>query len=183
VIRISTTPAILNHNVQKPIQDIVQKKADLDIKQVHSKVRVEGTLPKIRIDQSQCFDEAGLKTPLNLTYANSDYARQQMLQAIGRIAEQGDELSNVHKRYNAIATQAYQNAYGQFEFDWNIDYIPKSRPKIDLIEGQLDIKVEGGTVQNDTRINAPQINYTPGKVSFYLKQQNSITMEYEPDKK
>lgn len=150
----------------------------LDIQTTLPRVKVEGTVPRIRIDQSRCFAESGLKKPLALTAENAQYSASEMLKNIGRIVEQGNAMADVHKSPNAIADQAMYNAFGQFERDYNMVTMPTSRPDIQVIEGQLDIQVTKGAVQNNTQIRRTDLNYVRGAVNVYLKQRNQLDMRF-----
>lgn len=149
----------------------------LQISTTHPKVKVEGTLPKVQIDQSQCFSESGLMSPLELSRDNSGYALSKLIQGMGLVAEQGTEMTNIHNGGNAIANQAAYNAYDQFIGDYNMGTMPKSRPNIVLIRGELDIKVEEGSVENTTEVRRPVNNYRQGRISAYTAQYNSLNIE------
>lgn len=183
MIKIQTTPAVLGLSIQKVKMDIQQPKAELDIKSTHPQVRIEATLPTITIDQYQAFAEAGLKNIADLTRDTVAYARSEQLKSIGKRAQQGRALKNIQSGQNAIASNAKYNATQQFNREFGLGFIPKTRPKIDVIEGELDIRVEEGTITNNTRAQKPIINNTPGKVNFALEQYNSIKMEYVEDEK
>jgi len=60
--------------------------------------------------------------------------------------------------------------------------MPRTRPQIDLIEGQVNINVTEG--QNNQRVVAqkPRIDYQPGKIERYMKQYNSISIRYLGEK-
>lgn len=177
-LEIRTTPAILNYHNVKPQHSIKQPKARVEGSITHSKISVEATLPKVTIDQTECFNESGLKTVSAFRADNVAYAKQKMQESVGRIASQGDELTNVHLGGNPIADQAYSNAYDQFEHEFGMVTMPRSRPKIDVIEGRVDIKVQEG--ENTKRVIAqkPEIDYKQGKVEKYMKQYGSISIRY-----
>lgn len=143
-----------------------------------AKISVEATLPKITIDQSQCFSEAGLKGNADLAAEMASLSKSAMLGSIGRIVDQGNEMANLPNASNAISDQAYYNAYEQFDKEFNIDTIPKSRPKIGVIEGRLDIKVTEGQVTNTTVSQNTSIQYVKGAVEVYLKQRGSIEVNF-----
>ncbi|MCK8059837.1 MULTISPECIES: DUF6470 family protein [unclassified Fusibacter] len=178
-VNISTTPAILSINRTRGQQTITQEQFTLDIQTEHPKVFIESTLPKVEIDQSRAFSEAGLKDVFELTRELAAYALNEMVASIGRIAEQGTQLTNVHSNPNAIADQAYYNAFEQFDSDWNIDFIPKSRPTITLIEGQNDIRVQEGHIINNTQKSKVEHQYTPSQVKIAMQSYNTIAFNYQ----
>ena len=179
-LTIQTTPARLSINRTPEQQSIQQEQYTLNLETSLPKVRVESTLPKITIDQSQPFAESGRKGIADLMAENVSYSVNQMYASIGRIAEQGTQMTNVHINPNAISDQAYYNAYEQFDREWNYGTMPRSRPRIDVIEGQVDIQVTEGRVNNYTQKSRVDYNYTPSKVQVAVAQYHSININYVP---
>ncbi len=143
-----------------------------------AKVSVESTLPKVTIDQSQCFSEAGRKGNVDLTAEMVSLSKSAMLSSIGRIVDQGNQQADILNGHNAIQDQAYYNAFEQFDREFNYGTIPRSRPKIDVIEGQLDIKVTKGQVTNNTVPEKVTLQYKKGSLEIYLKQRPSIETKF-----
>lgn len=150
----------------------------LNMSVTQAKVRVEATLPKITIDQSQCFAEAGLKGVAALREELVSIARSAMLASISRIVDQGNQLADIPNAYGAIPDQAYSNAFDQFDKEFDIGTIPRSRPRIEVQEGRLDIQVTPGEVRNQTAVQAPVLRYQKGSVEVYLKQKPSIEVRF-----
>lgn len=169
-IGIRTTPAKAERHTEHP---------KLDLETEHPRLEMQSTLPKIQIDQSQCFSEAGLKSPMELTEENASNAVQAMYESIGRIVDQGNQLTDIHLGVSAIGEQAMYNAYDQFEHEFNLDTIPKSRPKIDLIKGTLNIEYIKGQVRATPRLGKIELNYTHGDVEIYMLQKNQLNIQVE----
>ncbi len=146
----------------------------LDMTTEHPKIEIETTKPKIEIDQSQCFDECGLKSPSSLISEIVQYSRSIGLQAIGRIAEQGNELANIQNKENPIPRQAEYNRFGQYVYETNIGYMPASRPKINFIESHVDIRLVEGRVNNNTVYDPPKINFSPPSIDYYVDDYGSV---------
>lgn len=105
-------------------------------------------------------------------------SRSAMISSIGRIVDQGNEMANLPNAVNAISDQAYYNAFEQFDKEFNMDTIPKSRPKIEVTLGQLDIKVTEGQVTNNTVPKAVNMQYVKGAIEIYLKQRGSLELNF-----
>ncbi len=150
----------------------------LNMSVTQPQIRVESTLPKVTIDQSQCFAEAGLKGNVDLMAEMVSYSKSAMLSSIGRIVDQGNQLANIPNASGAIADQAYYNAFEQFEKEFAMGTIPRSRPKINVIEGQVDIQVTKGQVTNNTVPQKTDIQYRHGAIEVYLKQRPSIETRF-----
>lgn len=181
-IQIRTTPAILTYNTIKPTQSIEQPKAQVEGSLTLSKIKIEGTLPKVQIDQEDAFNEAGLKNNTSFTQDNVAFAKQKMDESAGRIASQGDQLTNIHKGGNPIAEQGYSNAYDQFEHEFGMVTMPKSGAKTSVIEGQLNISVEEGQITGTIKAQKPIIENRQGRLEKQMKQYGSISIRYIGEK-
>lgn len=177
-LRITTTPALIGINRTPGGLDMRQPKADMELNIEHPKVEIHSELGQVRIDQSQCFAEAGLKSYAELTADNAGFARQKVMQTIEKIVRQGDEMMAIETKGDPIPEQAEENAFLWDDVEVNLDLIPKSRPKIDFVGGTVDIQVKEGRVNLQVQVNKPMVNYTPAKIDVYLRQKNSIQIEY-----
>ncbi|MDK2919036.1 MAG: hypothetical protein PWQ37_1769 [Candidatus Petromonas sp.] len=178
LLKINTSPALIGINTTPGKMEITQPKADINMNTEHPRIEIHSEQVRVQIDQYQCFAEAGLKNYLDLTKETVQLAKQAAMQGIERIVRQGNELAAIENGLDPIPNQAEENAFELFKKEFNFDLIPKSRPKIDFKGGTVDIKVHEGKVNMDIKVNKPQINYTPGKVEIYLRQKNSIDIQY-----
>jgi len=181
-IQINTTPAILGHNIIKPQVSIEQPKAQVEGSISFAQVRVEATLPKVTIDQDQAFNESGLKNVRAFSDDNVSFAQQKMHESVGRIASQGDDLSDIQNGGNPIADQGFYNAYDQFYHEFGMVTMPRSGAQIDVIEGTLDISVQEGQITGEVIAQKPIINYQPGRIEKYMEQYSSISFKYLGEK-
>jgi len=177
-IRITTQPALIGIKTTPAKLFIQQRKADVQMHTELPKVEIRKEPIRIQIDQYACFAEAGLKNVFDLTGENAEYSYRQAMAGIERIVRQGNDLADIHLNTNPIADQAEENAYELYVHEGNFDIIPKSRPKIDFVGGDLDIRLKEGGTDMKVRVNKPIIQYQPGKVEIYLRQKNSIHIEY-----
>lgn len=177
-LRINTTNAILNYDISKATLSIKQPQAQIEGETKLPKVIINKTLPKITIDQTQPFNESGLKTISAFSAEAVNYAKSMMESSKARIAGQGDELTNIHLDGNPIADQALYNAFDQFYGEFGMVTMPKSKPNIQVQEGTLDIRLESGSIDKNVKPRKPEIEYNKGGVRYYLKQKNSISIKY-----
>ncbi|MBB6216414.1 hypothetical protein HNQ80_002514 [Anaerosolibacter carboniphilus] len=177
-LRITSTPALIGINTIPWKVEIQQPKADVELNTQHPKVEIHSEQVQVQIDQSKCFSEAGLKPISELSKENADLGHQKVMEGIARRVRQGHELAAIHKGGNPIASHAAENAFHLDDKEFTFDLIPKSRPKIDFIGGTVDINVIEGKVDMEVQVNKPIIDFTRGKVEIYLRQRNSIQIEY-----
>ena len=131
---------------------------------------------KVLIDQSRCFSEAGLKGMDELCYERAQIAKQAVIEATARIVDEGNMAAAVENGGNPIADIAFNNSFHIYDF--NIDTIPKSRPKFDFVGGYVDIKVHEGYVEYKVIPKKAEIDVDHGNVEIYMKQWPKLNIEY-----
>ena len=181
-LSIRSKPALLGIQTQNAQVKLHNAPPILELKTEKAELNMQVTLPKVEIDQKQCFSESGLKGILELSSENVRDAVSQMYASVGRIAEQGNALTDIHTGGNPIADQAYYNAYDQFDKDYNMVTMPKSRPKITVIEGKVNLNPTQGKITATPRLTKPELDYQPGKVDIYLRQKADLQIDFKPSK-
>lgn len=178
-IGIETIPSSLEMRTQR---------AQLQIKQKHAKVNIETEPPILEIDQYEAFASAGFKNNSDLLTSEVERIKQEHLEMIGKIVDDGNTLSAIENGGNPIAEIAQRDSYTTHEF--NIGFIPKARPEFNLIEGEVNIEVENGDyegINNGVEVNyipaQMNINYTPAQVKIFLSQYASIKFEFIKENK
>ncbi|MFY9277978.1 MAG: DUF6470 family protein [Caldicoprobacterales bacterium] len=157
--------------------DIRQTPPKAHIEQRKPELSIEGKLPKVYIDQTQCFTESGLKPPLQLAMDFNMEGKKAAFEAIGRIAQEGTRLRSIEKGGNPIAEIAYEKS--QRDYEITMVQMPKSRPDIEWDLGYLKIdwKPNPAKIEWETYTTA-QINATKHRVDIYMKQWPDIKIEY-----
>lgn len=177
MLRISKTDAVLGYNITPTKQRIVQTLADFEMNQKHAKVHIESEPIRILIDQSQCFNEAGLKDLAAFGDETAQLGKQAAAEFIDRTVSEGNTLAAIASKADAVAEIAASNFIQTYDF--NIDFIPKSRPKFEMVGGNVDISVDEGYVNIYTKANKPEVDVEVGNVEFYMKQHPEIHFSYE----
>ncbi len=177
-LEIRTKPALIGIKRTPGNQSIEQPKAKVEGSISFAKVNIESTLPKVQIDQNQSFNESGLKDNKTFSSDYVNFAKQKMQESMGRIADQGNQLAEIHLGGDPIADQALYNAFDQFYHEFGMVTMPRTRPEITVIEGKIDTKVQEGKIEGKIVPQKPILNYKVGKTEAYLKQMNSISIEY-----
>ena len=154
-IGIETTPSRLEIQTRNTQASAQHKNAQLNIQSEH---------PQIIIDQHDAFASAGLMTNTGIVEDAAQCGKQQVLDYIGKTAEDGDMLAAIEKGGNPIADIAERDAFPEHEF--GIDIIPKERPKID-IKGNLRFNPD--PINDLGMRNGVRFTITPGGVYFSYK--------------
>ncbi|MFZ5753278.1 MAG: DUF6470 family protein [Bacillota bacterium] len=181
-LQIHTTWAKIGINNIKPVQSIRRPRGEQSIQQIKAEMIIDQELPKVLIDQRQCFSEAGLKSPQELSDEYAQLGRKLVLEGTARRAEEGDRLGRIEDPIpfrTLIADMAEENAWPVIDF--NIDFIPKSRPKIE-VTGYLKIDWRLGGAVTEYKPRKAITQYQPGKVEIYLRQRGQIQISVIDEK-
>jgi hypothetical protein len=151
-----------------------------------AKLNVRTETPQVIIDQHDAFASAGLMTNSGIIEEAAQLGKQQVLNYIGKTAEDGDRLAAIEKGGNPIADIAERDAFPEHEFGY--DTIPKERPKID-IKGNLSFNPEPINdfgMRNGVRFTVIagglRFSHTSAAIKIYIMQHPSIQMSYKGTK-
>lgn len=140
--------------------------AQMQIDIEHSKVDISSRLPRIQIDQQQCFNESGIMDPSTLTDHIANQGAQAAFQGIDRRVSEGNRIAAIENGGNPIAQIAKSNSFDQLGY--TIAATPRSRPRVMVNEGFVDIRVQEGYVSVNGNQLPVQINYQRGYVDISI---------------
>lgn len=161
--------------------DMESRRASLELHQKQAKVNIESELPKVLIDQYEAFASAGLKNSGDQAREAADLGYQQVMEFIGKVAEDGDTFAQIESGGNPIASFAERDAFPEKEF--GLGFIPTTGPKFD-VTGELNIQAEPNAegVNNGVEGNyipaQLNVNYTPAVVRIYMMNNPSINISF-----
>ncbi|MDM5332433.1 DUF6470 family protein [Ureibacillus composti] len=177
-LQLQSSKALLELNIQKPVQEIQQPKADLDLQQPKAKLTIETTKSKLTIDSFLAREDMGFKSTIRRTAEIAQQGKEEALDGIGRTAQEGNQMMRIENGGNPIASIAKSRGRQPYS-GLGIKFIPSSDSvKIHFEPGRVDIKVELHKVINNTTINKPIHNYTPGKVKVEMSQVPSLKIDW-----
>lgn len=178
LIRLQQTYAAIGISRTPPQQEISQPRAELNLEQQTAELTIDRTPSKLEIDQSKARSEVGLKGVLEMTSEAADRGRQYALEGIARRAGEGTRLAGIDKGGDPIVEMAREKASpGPAEF--NIGFIPSyGSVKINFTPAQLDIHWKLGGVSINPELKKPIHEYTPGKTEVYLRQKQSLSIDF-----
>lgn len=154
---------------------IESRQSILKVHQEHVQVEIDKEEPKVLIDQHECFATAGLKNHFELAQEAAAAAARQVMEYTARYASDGDLLAKIQYKGNPIAEIARRNSFDSHEF--NIDLIPKARPRIE-VEGHINLSFKEGGVQTGVEEGFMQINFSKPQIQCYLLQKPSLQIQY-----
>ncbi|WP_432407093.1 DUF6470 family protein [Wukongibacter sp. M2B1] len=177
-LKITMRQGFIGLNINQGSMNIDYGKSNFNMEIKDPKIDMEITQAKVMIDQTRPFSEAGLKKIDEFNRMNTEKARQACLQGIGKIVRQGNELARIDTGVNPIPSQAKYNAFDQDIKEFNIGFIPKSRPEITLNEGRVEINLQEGYVNIENRPRDVYLDVNRANVEVYIRQKPFIDIEY-----
>ncbi len=177
-IRLQSTFAKIAIETTPPVQEIEQPPAELDLQQPPAEMKIETTPSKLTIDQTKAWEDMDLKHIFRRIEEFAQKGYEDWLEGIARVSRQGDELMRIEDGGNPIADQAKENSEDPI-YDFNIGWVPSLfSVKTNFEPSKVHIDVNVNKPMNNTKINKPIINYTPGKVTTEIAQRNSLKIDF-----
>lgn len=178
-IRLEQTYARLGLNIQKPVQEISQPSAELNITQENAVLEIHQENGVLLMDASEARENIDLRGPLRRTRDHADFGYQRYLEAVAQISGEGDRLRAIEFKGNPIADLAYENS-GIYEATEII--APGSlfgngiRIQYEAKKPVIHFHTRG--VRMDPVMKKPIIHFTPGIIEGYILQKNSLKIEF-----
>jgi len=177
-LQIQSTKAQIGLDIQKAVQEIEQPQAKLDLQQPKAKISMQSQKSKLIIDAHEARESMDFKSSMSRTRDVAQQSIQDALEGTARRAQEGDELMQIENGGSPIADQAKRRGKQPYS-SINIKFIPEAGGvKVNFEPGKLDILVEPQKVVNNSTINKPIHNYTPGKVKVDLLQEPSLKIDW-----
>jgi len=159
-------------------QEIRQPKADLTIEQPSAEITMRTKLGKLTIDQTQAFEDMNLMSILRRNEKFSKEGMQAIQEGTGRRAAEGSELMRIENGGNPLVSQAVNNAHPPMK-TLGIKFIPSyGSVKINYEPASVDIQVTEQKPRIETRVNAPEVTYTPGRVDVDLAKKAELNIDF-----
>ncbi|MCP1143737.1 DUF6470 family protein [Ureibacillus endophyticus] len=177
-LQIQSTHAQIGLDIQKPVQQIEQPQANLDLQQPQAKMSIQTTKSKLTIDSYDARESMDYKTSMSRTREIAQQSQQELLEGIARRAQEGQELMQIENGGNPIVEHAKRSGRQPYS-SLNIKFIPQAGTvKVNFEPGTVDIQIEPQKVINNSTINKPIHQYTPGKVMVEMLQYPSLKIDW-----
>lgn len=177
-LQMQSTKAQIGLTIQKPIQEMEQPKANLDLQQPEAILTINTTRSKLSIDAYAARESVDYKNSISRTREIAQRSLQESLEGIARRAQEGQHFMSIENGGNPIAEQAKTRGRQPYS-SLNIKFIPHAGSvKVNFEPSKVDINVEPQKVINNTTINKPIHNYTPGKVNIEMLKYPSLKIDW-----
>ncbi|MCJ8007595.1 DUF6470 family protein [Lederbergia wuyishanensis] len=159
-------------------QSIQQPDANLHIEQPLADMKMRTIPGRLTIDQSKAWEDMDIKGIFQRVKENAERGKQKLLEGISRVAREGDEMLDIHSGRDVLVEQAKQKANPP-PIDTNITWVPSPfSVKIHYEPGKTNIQFQPRKPVIDANVRKPIISYTPGDVNIYMRQQNSLKIDF-----
>lgn len=149
------------------------------LKKTDPDISISSTQPQIiDIDLSQCRAEIGSPSPDTAARMWHDEAKQYVLNYIGQKAAGGDALGAIERGVSIADIVSAESFPDPPEF--NVDLVPKSRPKITFETGHVKQSAQYGQIQVDLEGEALTFCYERAHVNIFMKQNPYIDIKAVP---
>jgi len=177
-IQLHQTYAQIGLRTTQPVQEIEQLPAELSIKQVPSTMNIDRKPAHFDIDQEQLWNELNFKNNRVFSEDGVEFAKQELLEAISEISQEGDQLAQIEQKTDAINAIVTSKANpGPQEF--NIAFIPsEGSVKVNFTPTELNIDWKKGGAVIEVTPHKPTHTYTPGKTEIYLRQMQAMQIDF-----
>ena len=177
-IQLHQTYAQIGLRTTQPVQEIEQMPAEQSIKQVPATMNIDRKPTHLDIDQEQLWNELNFKNNSVFSEDMAEFAKQELMDAISEISQEGDQLAAIEQKtdaINAIVTSKINPGSAEF----NIAFIPSyGSVKINYTPTELNIDWNKGGVEIQVTPHKPNHTYTPGKTEVYLRQMQSLQIDF-----
>lgn len=177
-LSISRTDAKLNIETTRSVLTIQTRQAKLDLRHKEAMVDIHTDLPRVEIDQYECFATSGLMGPIDLTRSEGQRAMQQALTYASKVSADGDSMAAIENG-SPLPDIVERDAYPEHEF--GLDYMPKARPRITVTGGvqvtpQRNAEGVNNGVEGTITPGSLNIDYTPSQVKISMQQYASLNI-------
>lgn len=167
----------IDWNVLRPSYTFQPGKAEVQISQTPAKMTLNPTPSRLSIDQSECWADMDLKHISRRIAEEAADGKRAVLEYIGKTAEEGTQLRSIEHKGDVLRNLAMQ---ARIMPEYNIQYsnVPENFSlRIDVLPGELNMDWQRGGVNVDVKTIPYSQNYEMGKIDYYVKQKNELTID------
>ncbi|MPL97844.1 hypothetical protein SDC9_44039 [bioreactor metagenome] len=170
-LNISSQNAKLQYNIKDPVLNLQTTKPQLQINTEPAKLDIHQAKGQLEIDNTAYRYSIGIKTMQDMARDNARAGRQTALEAIGRIAREGDRMAAIENKENVFANMAAENNIQQPP---EITWAPIAAPRLHYNFNPAQINITPGTLDINLQRGDVAANLDRGTVDFRIAQYQSL---------
>jgi hypothetical protein len=172
-IQIQTQPARMGTETTPFKLETLQPRATFELSTTAPTVNIHSQNGELRIDQSRAWDALAVGSHLETMNKIFGVVKNIVLDTIGRIAREGDQLADIAHHRNVIADIASSRTADRFELAFagpagpdNVDIqYTAHAPEYEPIRGEVNLHAQE---------NRPQNQFTRGVLNVYVTQYSKV---------
>jgi hypothetical protein len=146
----------------------------IQLKREPSVLRIESPRPVIHIDQSQCFADAGLKSPLRWADDRAAAGKEGLLKAIAEISAKGDQLM----RFTRVSIADLAEPMGGEMHEYDVKAIPQQPPEISFDISPVKFNYQPAKINISVRRGQLNPHFRPGTIEIYENQKAYLKISW-----
>ncbi|AET70314.1 hypothetical protein Desor_4913 [Desulfosporosinus orientis DSM 765] len=168
---ITTQPTLLSYNSrnaqlnQRTTRPVVQMETTPAVVETH---QPQGVLT---IDQTPCRYSIGLKNNSDFSRDNAAFGWQSVMDAIARIAQEGDQLAAIENKTSALADIAANSMISEIP---DITWAHIASPEISYQANPVQFNPIAGTLNYTVQPGKIESDYQPASLNIKVTQYPSI---------
>lgn len=172
----------LNISQQYAKLELTSQRAKLNMKTIAprveidtepAKVEIRQPMGKLEIDQSPCRASYGIKSPTDFSREIAEEGKRAALEAIARIAQEGQRMASIESKEDAIVAMATET---NFPPPPQVVLARTASPNIRYTASPVEFQVTQGRVNINPQLGSIQTDYQPGTVQGHITQYQSVRM-------
>ncbi|CAG7633989.1 putative protein YviE [Paenibacillus solanacearum] len=171
-IRINQQYSRIGIDTEPGHYEIKQPGPDQQYKTTPSRLEMESPSGELSIDSSKAWDALGIGSNYRLMDTIVSEARRIALQGIARRVEDGNRMADLTNKNDPIPEFAMR-AFDDLDIEYRTSAAPDN-VSIQYVARKPNIQFTPATLDIQTKVNAPSIEYVRGKLDIYLAQKAFI---------
>ncbi len=172
----------------KPQLEITTRAARLDIQRINRpqfrirhqrpQMKIHHRMPQMRIDRTAVNQALNRYSAIGLTKKVATESQQASLEAVARIAQEGNRMAKIYQRHNSISQKIADRQ--QSSVSVNSSAMPM--PSINWDPGQMNIEWTPNEFSLEWMMDKSlDIAFQPHSVNIQVVKHASIKIEFKPD--
>jgi hypothetical protein len=164
-------------DVQRPSYTFVPAKTNIAIDPENTEVVIHRTPPRLTIDQSQCWADMDLKSAFRRIAEAAEDGKQAAFSFIARKMNEGRKLKEIESD-EAVVKRIAENkrTWPQYRFEYG--NVPGNFSlHFGIIPGEFSMDWKPHRIEVDVRSYPYRQEYEKGKIDYYIKQKQYLTID------
>ena len=150
-----------------------------DVQRSRGKRDIQQTPGRLNIDSTETRASIGVKTTQRSVSDFADHSRNEARAAAREISEGGSRIVDSHGQGNPIVDVALSRMNMNRTREYVLDFIPSVAPQIEYTPGNVSFDFSMDQLQYNWNVNTrAQLEFVPGSIEFTVVRHPQVIIEY-----